>query len=49
NMACPMPLCPEPYTPANVIGVFRRSNAARIKKFGYQQLEELKNQKSQNY
>ncbi|CAG8751951.1 3146_t:CDS:1, partial [Dentiscutata erythropus] len=27
--------------PADVIGVFRRSNAARMRKFGYQQLEEF--------
>ncbi|CAG8451091.1 23658_t:CDS:2 [Gigaspora rosea] len=29
--------------PADVIGVFRRSNAARMRKFGYQQLEEFYN------
>ncbi|CAG8795895.1 8940_t:CDS:1, partial [Racocetra fulgida] len=32
-------------TPADIIGVFRRSNAARIKKLGYQQLEEFYDQK----
>ncbi|CAG8825101.1 15070_t:CDS:2, partial [Gigaspora margarita] len=30
--------------PANVIGVFRRLNTARMKKFGYQQLEEFYDQ-----
>ncbi|CAG8742745.1 7258_t:CDS:2, partial [Gigaspora rosea] len=32
--------------PADIIGVFRRSNAARMKKLGYQQLEEFYDQQN---